>query len=202
MTSKRRFGVECSCGQKNIKCPQCNKLLAVDTKFSQWIRQLPFPNDGSQASAQNLDYIWFRFYDDWFITIEEKTNGKEYKSSKSDYSQQQSHNLIKQMLEQSSDNLFDISFGNWKRESKVSYHGHYLIVFEKTNPDDSNWIKINGNFHSKFDLLILLQFGALINLKNEIRECQTNDPHTEICKKYEIDIPWIYIILLEDKIAN
>lgn len=169
MTSKRRFNVDClECGRRNIKCPNCNNNLKSDTKFSRWLRGLPYPNSGNQTSAQNLDYIWFKFRDGWFITIEEKTNGKEYNpTNKSDLSQIQSHGLIRQMLDASSNKEYDISFGNWKRNEKIEYRGHYLIVFEKTNPDDSTWIKINGHLCNKKNLLWLLQYGILFDLNNE-----------------------------------
>ncbi len=100
MTSQRRNGIKCAKCKDEIKfCPNCGNEMYPDTAFSRWLRALPYPLNGNECSNQNLDYIWFRFYQNWFITIEEKISGKEYNpDSKSDNSQIQSHGLIKQML--------------------------------------------------------------------------------------------------------
>ncbi len=176
MTSERRFGIDCyECGERNIQCPNCNTLLRQDTKYSLWLRNLPYPFNGRLCSAQNLDYVWLRFYDNWFITMEEKTNSKEYNlNNRSDLSQIQSHGLLNQMLTFASGNEFDISFGTTKRIERVTYNGHYLIIFEKTNPDDSDWIKINGKEHTREDLLHLLENGYLVSF-TELKEMMANN---------------------------
>lgn len=163
MAAPRRNGIRCEACNKEVKvCPHCKARLHPDTAFSRWMRYLDYPNSNSQASNHNLDYVWFRYYDNWFITIEEKTHGKEYDLEKrGDVSQIQSHGLIKQMLSAASGGLYDISFADWSRTNEqVFYKGHYVITFENTTPDDG-WMKINGEAHSRYDLRYLLWRGVL-----------------------------------------
>ncbi len=155
MTAKRRHG---------IKCPNCESEIRTDTQFSQWIRNLEYPLNGARCSCHNLDYVWFPYYDNWFITIEEKIKGKKYNPlNKSDLSQIQIHQLIRQMLEFASGNKFDISFGGRKRVEKIDYRGHYLITFENNDPDNSKWIEINKKPANKYILVTLLRFGILMD---------------------------------------
>ena len=140
-----------------------------DTAFSRWLRSLPKPNNGKTTSNHNLDFIWLKFYDGWFITVEEKIKGKNYDlNNPSDLSQIQSHSLIEQMLNFASGNKFDISFGSNGRNEPVEYKGHFVIIFQNTNPDDSKWIKINGEEHTKGELLYLLTFGELLHIDTTI----------------------------------
>lgn len=165
MTTKRKIPIKCNnCGRVFHYCSACGSEIFPDTAFSRWIRNLPSPLDGQQCSNQNLDYIWFSFRQNWFITIEEKTNGKEYSSNPSDLSQIQSHNLISQMLSFASGNTFNISFGNSERIEKVEYRGHYVVGFDKTCPSDSKSIKINKEEYTTLELIHLLRTGVLKKL--------------------------------------
>lgn len=163
------------------------------TEFGIWLRNQPEIDSHEGFDGENLDYVWFQFLEGWLITIEEKRYG--FSPSKA---QKDTHGIVKQMLQIASG--FPIETMRGIRP--IEYRGHYLVQFEKTNPDDSKWIKINGNVHTKTDLLILLQFGILMNLRDEIKQCKTDDSHTEISEKYGIDIPWIYILSEEQKIEN
>lgn len=163
-TTPRRNPIKCNnCKREFYHCSGCGKEIFPDTNFSRWLRNLPSPLDGNQCSSQNLDYIWFSFYQNWFITVEEKTNGKEYSDSASDRSQIQSHGLIRQMLSFASGNTFDISF-NSERIEKIEYRGHYVIGFDKTCPSDSKSIKINKEEYTVLELIYLLRTGVLKKL--------------------------------------
>lgn len=82
-------------------------------------------------------------------------------NSKSSLSQKDTHGIIDQLLQVASGT--EIKTVRGKRP--IEYRGYYLIQFEKTNPEDSQWIKINGKRHTTEDLLFLLQHGYLVNLK-------------------------------------
>lgn len=123
------------------------------TPFSDWVRALPAPLDSKSVSVQNLDYIWFHYKAGWFIAIEEKRFGGE-----SQYAQRQTHSVVSQMLTLASPAQVNISKFERKR---IEYRGYYLIVFEKTTPDDSAWVKINGQVATRIDLLHLLLDGAI-----------------------------------------
>ena len=50
---------------------------------------------------------------------------------------------------------------------KVEYRGYFLVVFEKTGPEDSQWVEINGERFwgsVEFTLQWLLRHGNLSEL--------------------------------------
>ncbi len=125
------------------------------TEFGLWLRRQKDINS-SRYDAQNLDFVWFAYRSGWILLLEEKRY-----NSKQSFSQKDTHNIIHQMLELASGRIFDTVKGR----RRISYKGYFLIQFEKTNPDDSSWIKINSESHTKEDLLFLLQYGCLVNLE-------------------------------------
>ena len=123
-------------------CPHCGHEFDSTTPFSQWIRALPAPLDGSNYDCQNLDYVWNSFRGDgWFITIEEKRYG----ALSDPRTQGDTHGIVKQMLSLASLSIVYTFRGRRKYE----YRGHYVVSFEKTTPVDSAWVKINGTQHEK-----------------------------------------------------
>lgn len=113
------------------------------TPFSHWLRQREFPLDSTRISNHDLDYVWHNYREHWLILIEEKRACAEQT-----WAQKQTHGVLDKMLRMTA-------------YRDCEYRGYYLIQFEKTTPDDSRWMLINGNAASKGDLLHLLRHGSL-----------------------------------------
>jgi hypothetical protein len=112
------------------------------------------PYQSSFADLQNLDYIWFPYREGWLITIEEKMWGKGVSRAQGD-----THGIVAQLLSLGSDSCKEVNTIRGRRP--IEYRGHYIVSFEKTNPDDSEWIRINGIMTDKKGLLQLLKTGKL-----------------------------------------
>lgn len=126
--------------QHKVKCPQCGTEIEAATPFSQWLRDLPAPLDSSVISNQNLDYVWHNYRTpSWLILLEEKRFAGAQNAAQKD-----THNIIAQLLELSS----GATVKTMRDERAVEFRGYYLIVFEKTTPDDSDWVTVNG---TKYD---------------------------------------------------
>lgn len=157
MTKQAQYLITCENCRIPLECPKCKRGQTHGSQFSKWLRKQNGFLSSQNFVGHNLDYIWFNYKQNWFITLEEKTNGGECTNS-----QKQVHNLLAQMLQFASGQAFDVSFGNKKEIAKVEYKGHYVIQFEKTNPDDSQWIKINGRkYNDKTCVKVLLMIGFL-----------------------------------------
>jgi len=149
------------------------------TEFGLWLREQKDINS-SKYDAQNLDFIWFAYKAGWVLLLEEKR----YNSSQS-FAQKDTHNIVHQMLEFASGHIIDTAKG----KRRIDYRGYFLIQFENTNPDDSDWIKINGKKHTKEDLLHLLQNGYLVSFMEFKDMIANNDdlPLSAIVKKWQQD---------------
>jgi len=161
MTKQRFYYARCpACGQYPVICQVCGSPATGSTPFSDWLRSAQCPEELSSRffDCQNLDYIWFNYREGWLITLEEKQFGKSITANQSD-----THRIIQQLLETGAKNGVPVQTMRGKR--KIEYRGHYLVVFSRTMPDDSEWIKINGKVCGKNDLLHLLRFGTLPSLK-------------------------------------
>ena len=124
--------------------------------FSNWLRSLPAPYDSSSVSLHNLDYIWHYYREDWFITIEEKQHGAHCTGAQRD-----THAIVYQLLKLGSDLKRTVLSTMRGVKKQVEYRGHYVIRFENTTPDDSEWIEINKEKRNKDDLMMLLRTGQL-----------------------------------------
>lgn len=153
-----------SCGT-DVICPTCGERVLYGTEFSRWLRKLPGDLSSSRFSCHNLDYIWHNYKDDWFITIEEKRNGGRCTSSQKD-----THRIVYQMLKKASEFLKDkqktLRVGlNGNRRAVVDFRGHYVVIFEKSTPDNSTWILINNERFDKPEakktILTLLKTGKI-----------------------------------------
>lgn len=122
-------------------CPHCGHEFDSTTPFSQWIRNLPAPLHSGNYDYQNLDGIWNSYRDGWYITIEEKRFG----AQSAEKSQRDTHNMIRQMLMIASHSIVQTIRG----KRPYIYRGHYELSFEKTSPEDSAWVTINGQKHEK-----------------------------------------------------
>lgn len=123
------------------------------TPFSEWLRQLSKPLDSSVISNHNLDFIWHNYKQNWLILIEEKRWG-----ANQTFSQRSTHSVVDQMLQFASDNGCKVKDA-YNRLVRIDYRGYYLVKFEKTTPDDSKWIVINGTKCGKPELMQLLSTG-------------------------------------------
>lgn len=103
------------------------------TPFSNWIRKVM--DDSKNYDVENLDFIRFHYRDGWFVTIEEKRYGAQPKPAQAD-----THNIVAQMLKIASGSKVKTMRG----VRPIVYKGHFVVSFEKTTPDDSQWVKING----------------------------------------------------------
>ncbi len=121
--------------------------------FSEWLRKLSKPLDSGVISSHNLDYIWHNYRQNWLILIEEKRFG-----GKQTFAQHDTHSIVEQMLRYSSEHDCKVKTARGKIV-QVDYRGYYLVIFEKTNPEDSAWISINGRLATKQELYCLLSTG-------------------------------------------
>lgn len=124
------------------------------TPFSDWIRNLPYPLNSGNYDAQNLDYIWFHYRQGWLITIEEKRYGANSRKAQSD-----THCIISQLLTIASNSPVRTMRG----VRPIEYRGHYVVSFQNTTPDDSEWVRINDVYYQRPSEAIctLLRIGAL-----------------------------------------
>ena len=122
------------------------------TEFGTWLRKKHQNIIGSQNySAQNLDYIWHNYRSNWFITIEEKRFRR-----MPDIAQSDTHSIVSQLLTSASGKIVKTLRG----ERPAEYRGHYLIVFEKTSPEDG-WVNVNHKRVTEEELLTLLSTGKI-----------------------------------------
>jgi hypothetical protein len=128
------------------------------TPFSNWLRDLPAPYDSGSVSLHNLDYIWHYYRDDWFITIEEKQHGGRCTGAQRD-----THAIVYQLLKLGSELEKMVRSTMRGIMKRIDYRGHYVIRFEKTTPDDSEWIEINKQMRTKDNLMGLLGTGKIDN---------------------------------------
>lgn len=154
MTKQRTYHARCPyCGDYPAKCAGCGENTTGSTPFSDWMRE-ECPMDSRYADLQNLDYIWFVYRQGWFITLEEKMFGKSGSMAQKD-----THNIVTQLLVVGSEAKEKIK--TLRGDRLIEYRGHYLVIFEQTTPDDSEWIRVNGQVVTKDGLLLLLRNGRL-----------------------------------------
>jgi hypothetical protein len=128
--------------------------------FSDWLRLSEVAQLGlgsNFASVTDIDFVWFAhpIEEGWYITLEEKCMG-----STTTNTQQDVLNIVSTHLLLGSQRQCQID--TWKKGLRtIEYRGHYLISFEKTNPNDSAYIKINGKKKTKDDLIQLLRHGKV-----------------------------------------
>lgn len=165
MTRQVVSPAKCRKCNENGVCPNCGGKIHRFSPFSDWLRGLPAPLNSRYISNQNLDYIWHNYREDWFITIEEKQYG-----SGCPPAQQDTHNIVFQLLQMAS-RLRNCVIAGFKKKLKyVEYRGHYVISFEKTTPSNSKWIRVipSHGKETKVDrggLICLLTTGYLNTIK-------------------------------------
>ena len=162
MNRHPRNMVQCKKCSAEIHCPNCGEAIYPSTEFSDWLRNRVGKLSSINYSNHNLDYIWHNYRENWFITIEEKRYG-----ARSSDSQRDTHGVIEQLLRFSSGcPVMNVVRG---KQVQIEYRGHYEIVFSHTNPDDSDWIKINGRSANKGTLFRILLSGTFPNWIVDLR---------------------------------
>lgn len=154
MTRQAQNNYRCHNCDIDLICPHCKNPQAMGTPFSLWLRGLPPPLDSSSVFDTDMDHVWFNYREGWFITIEDKINGKTPRGQ-----QQEVLDIVSEKLSRSS----PMKHQTIRGERPIEYRGHYTIAFEKTNPDDSKWIKINNHLTDKSGILLLLKWGIYPN---------------------------------------
>jgi len=134
------------CGA-DLVCPECGTPSPSGTNFSNWIRAQPI-----KASVQDIDFVFHDYERGWFMTLEEKCYG-----AKPNKAQLDTHYMIYQMLKRSSGSNIKTMRGIRKSD----YRGHHIISFEKTSPEDSEWISIDGKRYGKDRLFLLFKNGSV-----------------------------------------
>jgi len=120
--------------QHSATCPNCGAKVPTMTPFSDWLRSLEHPLNSQIISLHNLDYIWHNYRKHWLITIEEKRYG-----GQSTAAQRDTHGIVAQLLTIASGSMVSTYY---RGRQSIEYRGHYIITFQNTTPDDSDWIKI------------------------------------------------------------
>ena len=105
------------------------------TEFGLWLREQEQIESGRGYVTTNLDYVWYNYKTGQWMLLEEKRYGAGLT-----FPQRKMFGL-----------LDDVA------SSDVMYLGFYLIVFERTSPNDGG-VDLNGSRISACDLLEFLQF--------------------------------------------
>jgi hypothetical protein len=123
------------------------------TPFSIWIRQVL--DDSGEYDVQDLDFIRFCYRAGWLITIEEKQYG-----AVQQFAQRDTQAIIEQMLH----NASGVEVITARGLRPIHYRGHYVLIFEKTSPSDSSWVKINNElFGNPVEVVTgLLKEGSIV----------------------------------------
>jgi len=143
MTKKRK-------DLKDLHCPNCGVLVkknyTASTEFGLWLRdQKELDSLDFGFTATNIDYVWRNFKMNKFMLIEEKRYDKLPKRDQKDI----------------------FSLLDYICRKNKSYCGFYLLIFEKTNPEDGKMTlykkkEFDKNYEkkiiSKHDLLDFLKF--------------------------------------------
>lgn len=126
-------------------------VIYSKSAFSEWIRKYgPSSKETEDAiDIEDVDFVIFNYLTGDLRTIEAKE-----RSGKVRMPQEDTHNVLRQLLMLSSGATV-----NTKRGLRaIKYHGHHLIQFQNSTPDDG-WIKLDGKYVSKEELVRFLNFG-------------------------------------------
>lgn len=129
------------------------------TPFSEWIR-IYGPDSSEDEDAidiEDIDYVVFNYLTGDLMTLEEKQNGAGVSKAQAD-----THHVVSQLLAIASGDIV----GTRRGPRRITYHGHHLIQFENTGPEDG-LIKIDGKIVNKEELVRFVNFGKPLK-KNQV----------------------------------
>lgn len=126
------------------KCPSCGSIVNMSTDFGLWLRVQECIDSKYGFVVTDVDYIWRNYKTSEWMTIEEKTYGKELTRSQME--------LL---------GCYDL----YLRKSS-HYRGSFAVKFEKTTPDNGKvWItkiefdsKLKWKELTKEQFLMFMQF--------------------------------------------
>lgn len=110
------------------------------TEFGIWVRNQSEIDSKLGYVASNIDFMWMNYNEKLWMLIEEKRHG-----ARLTFSQSQMYQVLDKAC-----------------RSDPNYQGLHLLVFEKTNPLDSDWIRWDDTIITTSDLISILQFQPLI----------------------------------------
>jgi len=121
------------------------------TPFSEWVRLYGPSSEewGDAIDIEDVDYIVFNYLTGDLMTLEEKQQNKGVSKAQGD-----THHILSQLLSLSSGSVVDTLRG----PRKITYHGHHLIQFENTGPEDG-MVRIDGKIVTKEGLARFVNFG-------------------------------------------
>jgi len=112
------------------------------TQFGLWLREQAEIDSKLGYTATNIDYLWHNYKTGVWMLIEEKRYMSQVKFPQT---------KMLEILDKVSQN-------------DVRYKGLFIVVFEKTSPDDGR-IWIDGKEVTKQDLVKFLQFDFSFSIK-------------------------------------
>jgi hypothetical protein len=133
-------------------CQNCGAEIAQGSALGLHFRNLPKPLDSSNVSITDLDFVIFHYRRGWFMTIEAKQFG-----ARPSKSQQEIFDIISEFLTRVSGMIVTTMRG----DRPIEYRGHHLVQFEKTTPDDSQWIRVDGVQITRNEWIVFLESGRL-----------------------------------------
>lgn len=117
--------------------------------------------------TQNLDYIWFAYFDGKVMLVEEKRHGSQQR-----WNQTQTHSIVHEALRFACDSGYQFTKGRRVgfdtngapkfKPSALKYYGYHIVTFENTHPEDG-WTKVDGTSVTVDQLLEFLRFEGEIH---------------------------------------
>ena len=172
-------------------CGKCGHRTSAETGFGRWMRNLPALDSIQGIVRTDLDHCILRYKttiqgrDFQLLMIVEV---KEY-GAQPDKSQIDILSFIRQMIEDKGTNMHGaptvrthnlISKMRDNRKVSVRFWGVHLLQFEKTNPDDSSWIKWNRKLISKHDLVAVLAMERRPDRPDKMMDEYLRDRHRKV----------------------
>lgn len=130
------------------------------TEFSAWLKRFGPQSDEflDAVDIQDIDFVVFAYLIGDIMTLEVKE-----RNGRSSSAQKDTQNIIRQLLM-----LSHNSTCHTKRGIRtIKYHGHHLIQFENTTPDNG-WTKLDGKLISREELRLFLNFGKPLKEFNNV----------------------------------
>lgn len=142
------------------------------SNFSAWIKKYGPSSDKDKDAidVQDIDYVLHSYLTGDLMTLETKEYGGEPSGAQKD-----TQSVIEQLLRLGA--ISGTVFNN--RGKKINYHGHYLVQFENTTPDDG-WVKVDGVIWERNAFIRFLNFGRL---KSQTQKQQNRMPKSKILIK-------------------
>lgn len=152
-------------------CEKCGYETTAESSFGRWMRNEPQLSSDKGVVRSDVDHIVVRYKTNEYgrelqlmMAVEVKEYGRE-----PDPCQRDILSFFRQIIERKGKNMYGaatvmchkLRSRMLKKTVSVRWHGFHLLQFEKTNPDDSDWIKWDGKIIDKQTLIELLLFERM-----------------------------------------